>query len=57
VNAASPFAPFQMRAFDVVGTLIDFEKAMLDCLRQSGAAPLKEPDFHYAAIAEIRGRD
>jgi hypothetical protein len=57
VSAASPFAPVQMRAFDVIGTLIDFEKAMLDRLRQSGAAPLKEPGFHYAALAEISGRD
>lgn len=34
-----PFSSFKVLSFDVVGTLIDFERGMLDFLRRSGAAP------------------
>ena len=34
-----PLSSFKVMTFDVVGTLIDFERGMLDYLRKSGAAP------------------
>jgi putative hydrolase of the HAD superfamily len=49
MNAVSPFPPFKVMTFDVVGTLIDFEKGMLDYLRQSGAA---SPDISNDAILD-----
>jgi putative hydrolase of the HAD superfamily len=31
-----PFAQFKVLTFDVVGTLIDFEKGVLDSVRRAG---------------------
>jgi len=43
------FASFEVMTFDVVGTLIDFERGMLAYLRRSGAAP---PEVADAAILD-----
>ena len=39
MSKPKPLKSFKVMTFDVVGTLIDFEKGMLDYLRKSGAAP------------------
>lgn len=44
MTAANPLHRFKVLTFDVVGTLIDFERGMLDYLRSSGAAPASISD-------------
>lgn len=39
MSTPKPLSSFKVMTFDVVGTLIDFERGMLDYLRSSGAAP------------------
>jgi len=38
MTTPKPISAFKIMTFDVVGTLIDFERGMLDYLRRSGAA-------------------
>lgn len=46
---SAAFAAFRVMTFDVVGTLIDFERGMLAYLREAGAAP---PDLGDEAILD-----
>lgn len=61
-----PFSQLKTLTFDVVGTLIDFEKGVLDSVRRLGGpgglkgfggtpvpARLTKPDFHFASLKEL----